>query len=196
MSAPLATPPIDGKTVLAAGPGLGTGPVASDVLRRLLAAGVPRILDADALNIAAAENFDLTGCILTPHPGEMSRLAGKPTAEIQSHRLEVARDFAMQRRCSLVLKGHRTLVAFPDGTVWINATGNPGMATGGSGDILTGLLAGLLAQYPDHPRESVIAAVWLHGRAGDHAAEALGQSGMIATDLLHYLPQAIADARV
>jgi len=95
-----------------------------------------------------------------------------------------------------VLKGHRTLIAFEDGTVWINPTGNPGMATGGTGDILTGLIAGLLAQFPDRAREAVIAAVWLHGRAGDRAAEALGEQSVIATDLLRYLPRAMADARV
>ena len=93
-------------------------------------------------------------------------------------------------------KGRRALIAFADGTVWINPTGNPGMATGGSGDVLTGLIAGLLAQAPLRPREAVIAAVWLHGRAGDLAAAELGERCLIATDLLRYLPRAMADARV
>lgn len=196
MTAPLDAPPVEGKTVLAIGPGLGTAPSVAALLKRLVEGERLRVLDADALNIAAAEGLSIKGCIVTPHPGEMSRLTGKTTAEIQSNRLEEAREFAMQRGCTLVLKGHRTLIAFADGTVWINPTGNPGMATGGSGDILTGMIAGLMAQFPERAREAVMAAVWLHGRAGDRAAEAIGEQCMIATDLLEYLPRAMADARV
>ncbi|HZO57197.1 MAG TPA: NAD(P)H-hydrate dehydratase [Bryobacteraceae bacterium] len=196
MTAPLDAPPVEGKTVLAIGPGLGTEAGVAALLKRLLDSESLRVLDADALNIVAQKGLSVAGCIVTPHPGEMSRLTGKTAAEIQNGRLEVARDFAMSRRCTLVLKGHRTLIAFEDGTVWINPTGNPGMATGGTGDILTGLIAGLLAQFPDRAREAVIAAVWLHGRAGDRAAEALGEQSVIATDLLRYLPRAMADARV
>ncbi|MEP7367027.1 MAG: NAD(P)H-hydrate dehydratase, partial [Acidobacteriota bacterium] len=196
MTAPLSDPPVAGKTVLAVGPGLGTEAGVAALLKRLLAKDCLRVLDADALNIAAREGLGLAGCIVTPHPGEMGRLTGKPAAEIQSNRLEIARAFAMERRCTLVLKGHRTLIAFEDGTVWINPTGNPGMATGGTGDVLTGMIAGLLAQFPERTREAVIAAVWLHGRAGDHAAEELGEQSVIATDLLQFLPRAMADARV
>ena len=196
MTAPLDEPPVEGKTVLAVGPGLGTEPGAAALLGKLLRAPALRVLDADALNLAAAEGLDVNGCILTPHPGEMARLAGLSTAEVQADRLATARAFARERRCTLVLKGHRTLIAFADGTVWINPTGNPGMATGGSGDVLTGLIAGLLAQAPLRPREAVIAAVWLHGRAGDLAAAELGERCLIATDLLRYLPRAMADARV
>jgi ADP-dependent NAD(P)H-hydrate dehydratase / NAD(P)H-hydrate epimerase len=196
MTAPLDAPPVEGKTVLAIGPGLGTEAGVAALLKRLLDSESLRVLDADALNIVAQKGLSVVGCIVTPHPGEMSRLTGKTAAEIQNGRLEVARDFAMSRRCTLVLKGHRTLIAFEDGTVWINPTGNPGMATGGTGDILTGLIAGLLAQFPGRAREAVIAAVWLHGRAGDRAAEALGEQSVIATDLLRYLPRAMADARV
>jgi NAD(P)H-hydrate epimerase len=126
----------------------------------------------------------------------MSRLAGVPVDEIQKDRLKAAREFAISRSCTLVLKGHRTLIAFEDGEVWINPTGNPGMATGGTGDVLTGLIAGLLAQFPSRRREAVIAAVWLHGKAGDHAAKALGEQCMIATDLLDHLPKAFVHARL
>ena len=196
MTAPLDEPPVEGKTVLAIGPGLGTEAGVAALLKRLLQTDGLRVLDADALNIAAREGLSLAGCIVTPHPGEMSRLTGRSTAYIQANRLDVAREFAMSRRCTLVLKGHRTLIAFEDGTVWINPTGNPGMATGGSGDILTGLIAGLLAQFPARARAAIIAAVWLHGRAGDRAAEAQGEQCVIATDLLQFLPRAMADARV
>lgn len=204
MTAPLGEPPVEGKTVLAVGPGLGTEPGAAALLGKLLALETPRVLDADALNLVAAgglaegvaEGLDVRGCILTPHPGEMGRLAGLSAGEVQENRLAVARGFARERQCTLVLKGHRTLIAFADGRVWINPTGNPGMATGGSGDVLTGLIAGVLAQEPRRPREAVIAAVWLHGRAGDLARDELGERCLIATDLLRYLPKAMADARV
>jgi len=196
MTAPLDEPPVEGKTVLAVGPGLGTEPGAAALLGKLLSLETPCVLDADALNLVAAGGLDVHGCILTPHPGEMGRLAGLSTAEVQENRLAVARGFAQERQCTLVLKGHRTLIAFADGAVWINPAGNPGMATGGSGDVLTGLIAGLLAQEPRRPREAVVAAVWLHGRAGDLARDELGERCLIATDLLRYLPKAMADARV
>jgi NAD(P)H-hydrate epimerase len=192
MSAPLDDPPAEGKTVAAIGPGLGTAPERV----RLLELPLPRVLDADALTLAAAHGVSVKGCVLTPHPGEMSRLAGVPVDEIQKDRLKAAREFAISRSCTLVLKGHRTLIAFEDGEVWINPTGNPGMATGGTGDVLTGLIAGLLAQFPSRRREAVIAAVWLHGKAGDHAAKALGEQCMIATDLLDHLPKAFVHARL
>jgi len=195
MTASWEAAPLDGKSVIAVGPGLGTDARAAEVLKRALAAGGLRVLDADALNVAAAEGLDVAGCVLTPHPGEMGRLTGRSAAEVQEARLEVARGFAMERGCTLVLKGHRTLIAFSDGEVWINPTGNPGMATGGSGDVLTGLIAGLLSQFPERERESVLAAVWLHGRAGDLAAAALGEQCMIATDLLRWLPEAMSGAR-
>jgi len=107
--------------------------------------------------------------------------------------LHVAREFARARNVCLVLKGHRTLVALPDGNVWINTSGSPAMATGGTGDILTGMIAGLIAQHPDEIATAVRAAVWLHGRAGELGAEALTEQCLIATDLLHYLPKAIRE---
>jgi NAD(P)H-hydrate epimerase len=134
---------------------------------------------------------DLAGAVLTPHPGEMSRLAGLGTAEIQAHRVERARDFAQKYKVNLVLKGFRTLTAAPDGKVWVNPTGNPGMATGGTGDVLTGMIAGLAAQYRDRPLSEVAAAaVYLHGLAGDLAAKEMGQASLIAGDLIGALPQA------
>ena len=129
--------------------------------------------------------------VLTPHPGEMARLTGKTIAEIQSNRVAVALDFARKYGVTLVLKGFRTLVASPDGQLWVNPTGNPGMATGGTGDVLTGLTAGLLAQFPSHPvGEVATAAVYLHGLAGDLAAEEFGQQSMLAGDLLEKIPGA------
>ena len=115
--------------------------------------------------------------------------------EIQAHRLDVVRKFARQHELIVVLKGHRTLIAAPDGTVWVNPTGNPGMATGGTGDILTGMVAGLIAQHPQHALEATALAVYLHGLAGDLAVESVGENSMVATDLLRFLPGAFAQAR-
>ena len=129
--------------------------------------------------------------VLTPHPGEMARLTGKTIAEIQKDRVQAARAFATERQVTLVLKGQRTVIAFPDGRVWINPTGTPAMGKGGSGDILTGLIAGFLAQFPQDPDRAVAAAVYLHGLAGEIGAQALGEKCLIATDLLRYLPEAL-----
>jgi len=129
--------------------------------------------------------------VLTPHPGEMARLIERPTSEVQKQRIEVARKFAVDHKAILVLKGYRTLVAAPNGQVSVNPTGNPGMATGGTGDVLTGVIAGLLAQYPSRSFAEVVAAgVYLHGLAGDFAARELGEASMIAGDLLEMLPKA------
>jgi NAD(P)H-hydrate epimerase len=154
-------------------------------------------LDADGLNAFAGcmDKFQSGGdsgdAVLTPHPGEMSRLAGLGTAQIQARRLETAREFARKHQVTLVLKGYRTLTAAPDGKVWVNPTGNPGMATGGTGDVLTGMLAGLVAQYRERPiSEVAAAAVYLHGLAGDLAAEEIGQAPLIAGDLIGALPRA------
>jgi NAD(P)H-hydrate epimerase len=125
----------------------------------------------------------------------MARLMGLSIAEIQANRVEVARNFAREHELIVVLKGHRTLIAAPDGTVWVNPTGNPGMATGGTGDILTGIVAGLMAQHPEHALEAAALAVYLHGLAGDLACEAVGENSLVATDLLKFLPAAFAEAR-
>jgi NAD(P)H-hydrate epimerase len=121
----------------------------------------------------------------------MARLVGMKTSEILAERLKLAREFAAQHAVTLVLKGFRTLTAEPGGRVWVNSTGNPGMATGGTGDVLTGLIAGLLAQHRERPASEVTAAaVYLHGLAGDLAAAKMGQVSMIAGDMIDVLPQA------
>jgi NAD(P)H-hydrate epimerase len=125
----------------------------------------------------------------------MARLTGLSIPEIQASRLDVARNFAHEHELIIVLKGHRTLIAAPDGTVWVNPTGNPGMATGGTGDVLTGMVAGLIAQHPQHALEATALAVYLHGLAGDLASESVGENCMVATDLVRFLPQAIAQTR-
>jgi NAD(P)H-hydrate epimerase len=155
----------------------------------------PVVLDADGLSAFAGCVGSLRAGgrtrVLTPHPGEMARLTGQTAAEILARRVEAAREFATRHQVTLVLKGFRTLTAAPDGQVWVNPTGNPGMASGGTGDVLTGMIAGLLAQYPTRPvTEVVAAAVYLHGLAGDLAARELGQISLIAGDLLDALPRA------
>jgi NAD(P)H-hydrate epimerase len=186
---------VEGKTVIAMGPGLGRGPdIEALVTRTVRQFAQPMVLDADALGWQATENDGLPHIrILTPHPGEMSRLTGKTTAEIQSDRVGAARAFATGRRVTLVLKGQRTVIAFPDGRVWINPTGTPALGTGGSGDVLTGMIAGFLAQFPSQPDQAVAAAVYLHGLAGEIGARALGEKCLIATDILRYLPDAMEE---
>ena len=124
----------------------------------------------------------------------MARLTGLTIAEIQANRLEVARKFAREHELIVVLKGHRTLTAASDGTVWVNSTGNPGMATGGTGDVLTGMVAGVIAQYPQRVLEATALAVYLHGLAGDLAAVALGEHSLVATDLVRFLPDSFLNA--
>jgi NAD(P)H-hydrate epimerase len=186
-----------GMTVLAIGPGLGQNPETVKFTTGLLSATkIPAVIDADALNILAAEPVLLAKLakgrtlVLTPHPGEMAQLAGIPTAEVQANRLEVARNFAQRTQVTLVLKGARTLVAHPDGRVAVNTTGNPGMAKGGSGDLLTGLIAGLLAQYPADAARAVEAAVYLHGLAADLAVRDADEHTLLATDSLAQLARA------
>jgi NAD(P)H-hydrate epimerase len=186
-----------GITVLALGPGLGQSPEAVKFVTGLLSAThIPAVLDADALNILAAKPVLLAKLaktrplILTPHPGEMSRLAGIPTAEIQADRLGTARSFAQRLGVTLVLKGARTLVAHPDGQVGVNTSGNPAQAKGGSGDTLTGIVTALVAQYPDQLAQAVEAAVYLHGLAADFALRRQDQHTLLATDSLASLSRA------
>jgi NAD(P)H-hydrate epimerase len=186
-----------GKTVLAIGPGLGQNPETVKFTIGLLSAtNIPAVIDADALNMLATQPKLLAKLakgrtlVLTPHPGEMARLAGIPVAEVQADRLGVAREFAQRNGVTLVLKGARTLIAHPDGRVAVNTTGNPGMAKGGSGDLLTGLIAGLLAQYPNDPAQAVEAAVTLHGLAGDLAVREADEHTLLATDSLAHLSRA------
>ena len=192
---------MEGKSVLAVGPGLGRHPETLELVREVVNRyNVPVVIDADGLNAFAgsmeALRADKRIRVLTPHPGEMGRLAGRKTSEIVAHRLEVARKFAQDHGIQLVLKGFRTLTASPEGQVWVNPTGNPGMATGGSGDVLTGITAALLAQYPDRsPTEVTAAAVYLHGLAGDMAARELGEASVIAGDILEALPRAYQEIK-
>jgi len=180
---------IERKTVVAVGPGLG---IHRELVRRVVeSVKVPVVIDADGLNSLAGTDFKGRGeqAILTPHPGEMARLLGRPVKD----RLSDAREYATGRNVCLVLKGHRTLIAMPDGQVYINLTGSPAMATGGTGDILTGMIAGMVAQFPEQIAAAVRAAVWLHGRSGELAAEELTEKCVIATDLLRFLPAAIRE---
>jgi hydroxyethylthiazole kinase-like uncharacterized protein yjeF len=194
---------LKGITVLAIGPGLGQSDATAEFVTGLLAATkIPVVIDADALNILAARPELLAGVgerrmvVMTPHPGEMARLAGIKTAEIQADRLEVARSFATKHSVTLVLKGARTLIAHPDGRVAVNTTGNPGMAKGGSGDQLTGFIAGLLAQHAPKSADrgdaerAVEAAVYLHGLAADMAVRAGDEHTLLASDSLRQLSRA------
>ena len=187
-----------GMTVLAIGPGLGqSDDCARFCIGLLEATDMPAVIDADALNILAKQSDVLARLakdgrtiVITPHPGEMARLAGVSTGEVQGDRLGVARNFARQRGVTVVLKGARTLVAYPNGRVAVNTTGNPGMAKGGSGDLLTGFVAGLLAQYKEEAQRAVEAAVFLHGLAADLAVRDLDEHTLLATDTLPHLSQA------
>ncbi len=184
-----------GRNALLLGPGIGTGRSTADFVRALLPRiKVPAVIDADALNILAADLGALRGlkapAVLTPHPGEFARLTGLTTAEVLKHRLDLVPSFAAKHGVTVVFKGHRTLVAAPDGRVFVNPTGNPGMATGGSGDVLGGLIASQLVQERD-PLGAVLSAVYIHGLAGDLAADRLSQKALTAGDLLRYLPAAL-----
>ncbi|HEY3706588.1 MAG TPA: NAD(P)H-hydrate dehydratase [Terracidiphilus sp.] len=189
---------IKGITIAAIGPGLGQSDGAEQLLAWLLSATtIPMVIDADALNILAKSKELLADAakpgrtlVLTPHPGEMARLAGISTKEVQANRLETARKFSLENGVTLVLKGAHTLIAHPSGRMAVNTTGNPGMAKGGSGDLLTGVIAGLLAQYPDQSELAVEAAVHLHGLAADLAVRHGDEHTLMATDSLSYFSQA------
>ena len=181
-------------TALAVGPGLGQRrAVAGFVTRLLHETSVPIVLDADGLSALVDPIARTAPTILTPHPGEFARLLGIPTADVQANRQTLAVQFAARRKVILVLKGAGTLVT--DGRrLYVNRTGNPGMATGGSGDVLTGLIAALLGQRLE-PFAAAQLGVHLHGLAGDLARDDLGEDGLIATDLLRYLPDAVVRYR-
>jgi len=184
-----------GKKCLAMGPGLGTDPSTKDlVMKTLRSLKIPVVLDADALNLLAGETRVLNKLkvpvVLTPHPGEMSRLTGIGIAEVQQNRVACARNFAREFNVHLVLKGAGTVIAHPDGRVFINPTGNSGMASGGMGDILTGIIAGFIAQgYP--VAEAVQIGVYIHGAAGDDLAKNMGPFGFLASDILKSIPAQI-----
>jgi NAD(P)H-hydrate epimerase len=187
---------LKGIKVIAVGPGLSTRGEASEFARELVAkTTLPIVIDADALNAFDAERAkDLNGSgrtmVLTPHPGEMARLVGMTVPEVEADRVQLARKFATEHQLTLVLKGWRTLVAHPDGTIGVNTTGNPALAKGGSGDILTGIVAAMLAQWPENVAEAVEAAVYLHGLAADFAARKMDEKCVLATDVVGCLSEA------
>jgi len=182
------------------GPGLGQEPGTREFVRQFVrVCPVPLLVDADGLN-ALAPQHRVEGAtdalrrgaptVITPHPGEMGRLSSTTTQEVQRRRLETARALAIECGATVVLKGQRTIVADPQGKAAVNPTGNPGMATGGTGDVLAGMIGALLARGCD-PWLSSIAGVYVHGLAGDAAARAQGEEGMVAGDLLRELPGAL-----
>jgi ADP-dependent NAD(P)H-hydrate dehydratase / NAD(P)H-hydrate epimerase len=186
------------RDVIALGPGLGQGSGTREFIRGIVdRAGMPLVIDADGLNAFAGDPDRLTGregrdLIITPHPGEMARLVGMTTDEVQASRIEIARNFAAAHHVFVVLKGHRTLIATPDEKVFINTTGNPGMATGGTGDVLTGMIAAWLAQLLDAEAACRL-AVYLHGLAGDLAEADDGEVAMTSADVAAHLGDAMLE---
>ena len=186
------------RDVIAIGPGLGQAPSTAAFIRALVdRATTPLVIDADGLNAFGQDPDRLAGregrdVIITPHPGEMARLLGMSTEEVQASRLEIARNFAVAHHVYVVLKGHRTLIATPDEKVFINPTGNPGMATGGTGDVLTGMIAAWLAQVLDAEVACKL-AVYLHGMAGDLAEADEGDVSMTSADLAGHIGDAILE---
>ena len=190
---------LGGKSVLAIGPGLSMQNETQQFIRLVVGqTELPMILDADGLNafagLADALNERHTASmVMTPHPGEMARLLGITAKEVQARRLDVALEAAGRWRAHVILKGFHTILATPSGYAYINTTGNPGMATGGTGDALTGILAGLTAQFGVEDWTRVLSfGVYLHGLAGDIAASRVGQAPLIASDLIDAIPEAYA----
>ncbi len=189
---------IEKSNAVGIGPGLGKGPLVLSALQIALKQTKPVVIDADGLNVLA-EHIDILKekkcpVVLTPHPGEMARLSGKSVVEIQENRTGIAADFAREYQVTLLLKGKDTVIASPRGEVHQNPTGNSGMASGGMGDVLTGVIVSLLGQGMESFQATVLGA-FLHGLAGDLAAEELGEDGMLAGDVVKKLPHAIRSLR-
>lgn len=185
-----------GMTVLAIGPGIGREQEAAEFVREMVRqSDIPTVLDADGLNAFEGEAQLLDGkkepLVLTPHPGEMARLLGCTIADVERDRIATAREFATNHKLTLVLKGWRTLIAHPDGSVAVNTSGNPSLAKAGSGDVLTGIIAALIAQFPDRVGEAVECAVWLHGLGADCFVRTHDERTMLATDILAHLSEAM-----
>ncbi len=182
--------------VIGIGPGIGTAKATQNAVKLLIQSKTPMVLDADALNILAENKTWLAflpkGCIFTPHPGEFARLAGKTSTGYDAYTLQ--REFAIKNSVYLVLKGAHTSIATPDGEVYFNSTGNPGMATGGSGDTLTGIITGLLAQSYS-AKQAAILGVYLHGLAGDIGAFEMGENSLIAEDITNCLGKAFKEIK-
>jgi hydroxyethylthiazole kinase-like uncharacterized protein yjeF len=192
---PKAVKLLKGKDALLIGPGISAQPATAEFVISLLPkVQCPIVMDADCLNVLAG-HLDILKtladhAVLTPHPGEFARLLGLSIKDVLDHRLEIVPQFAEKHRVVLVLKGYRTLTAGPNGKVYINPTGNPGMASGGSGDVLSGMIASLIVQEKDI-LGSTLAAVYLHGLSGDIGADRVGERPLIAGDLIRYLPRAL-----
>lgn len=180
--------------VIAIGPGLGTSAKVKKILRSLLLRKISLVIDADAINIIAKKPNSLkkakANIIITPHPGEMARLLKRKIKDIQKNREALALETAKKYNCIVVLKGNKTVIADPKGNSIINPTGNPGMASGGVGDVLTGMIASFIGQGLSL-FDAAIAGVFLHGLAGDLAAEEKGQRGMVASDLVEKISNAL-----
>lgn len=193
---------LQGKNTLALGPGLTTHQETRQFVHAVIASrpSVPVILDADGLNAFDGCAEKLRGpemLAITPHPGEMARLLGCTVKDVQARRVEIALNTAAKWNAVVILKGNWTVIAAPDGRVWINSTGNPGMSTGGTGDVLTGMLAGLTAQFGAQKdwAETLALGVYLHGLAGDLAAEELGEAPLVASDLIRNIAHAFTQLR-
>lgn len=184
------------KDALVLGPGLSTHGDMSELVTGILESyDGPIVIDADGLNVLVPDVSVLNGArgtvIITPHPGEMGRLCGKTSAEVQHDRVGIAREFARDHGVTVVLKGARTVTAFPDGKTVINSSGNPWMASGGQGDVLSGVLGGLLAHRID-PGDAIPLGVYLHGRAADRIVERIGPAPVQALDIIDELPHVLA----
>jgi NAD(P)H-hydrate epimerase len=187
---------VKGKRALAIGPGLSTHSETQEFVRAVVGKrAAPIVLDADGLNAFAGRAAELNAAqgrlAITPHPGEMARLLGSTAGDVQARRMEIARKAAADWNCMVILKGHQTLTATPAGCMWVNSTGNPGMGTGGTGDVLTGMIAGLTAQFSDAEWSRVLSfGVYLHGLAGDLAYAESGEAPLMAGDLVRFIPRA------
>jgi NAD(P)H-hydrate epimerase len=189
------------KSVLAMGPGLSQNPETVTLVHQLVrenqerGLGLRMVIDADGLNALAHDRKTISlldkEAVLTPHPGEMARLADTPIPTLETDRISTAQQFANEHGVTLVFKGAPTVTSTPTGNVWINSTGNPGMATGGMGDLLTGIIAGLMAQGVSSEKAAAL-AVYVHGLAGDITSERSGMHGLIASDVLKAVPEAIS----
>jgi len=181
-------PKLDAYTAIGIGPGIGLEKKTQNAFKHLIQAGIPLVIDADAINILGENKTWLSflppGCILTPHPKEFERIAGKSADDFERNQLQ--RELSLKYSCYIVLKGAYTAITTPDGKCFFNTSGNPGMATGGSGDVLTGIITGLMAQHY-RPLEACLLGVYLHGLAGDLAADRLGYEALIASDLIDNL---------
>ena len=188
---------LHGMTVLGIGPGVGTHPETQEFVRSVVAhAELPMVVDADGLNAFAGQSEILSNrksphLVVTPHPGEMARLCGLTTPQVQANRVKIAIEFAGKWNAVVLLKGFHTVIAAPNGDVFVNTTGNPGLAKGGSGDVLTGLLTALIAQFGASDLHRIVAlGAYLHGRSAEIASAQAEESGVLASEVANSVPWA------